>query len=833
MADPITVATTLITFVTFIKDLIEVGQSIKESIEKVGENRRRIRELTNDILLSLVDLANLTQGREDEYQAPELLGALGELKANMLHVLSMCRKLIPVERMLGLRGFGSQVKVWMKRNEVEREIQRLKEHVNSCYIKFTAFSTARIEERAACIEDMSLDTGNTTLRVEQTVIINHVENQVRLRRLEGMVARILLEDQFGQDFMSRTVEIISLDSTHESLESQYLSSQTIRLIDSLQHLLKGKTWDFNASLWDPGWPFRRALLEATSSSSHVLQWILETVLEICDSPTGMQIDSLADELLNLGAHLHGLGLTSLAIAWQVSTIQILGHIAGRGWSVEVLPWLAHSLVKLSKFYQHRQQDKLALQASQQSLNILQSLSGSWPDAEIWPLLTKTLTTHSANSHSASQHEVAISCAQEAVAVCRPMVAQIVTSGSDVFSVTAQTEYSVVTSSRAFFTLGKALSSVERHMEAYESSKEGFQTILQFSGSIRHPAGKNIDSFIDRICKVAEEGAFSLVMLADDVILFRDLARIHQRKYSSQFLRLLHAYVYISGQGSTDSDPLLGDLRIFLEPDPVHPAPELGTGSNFTVHIYDFDAYGGVVEDAIRARYLGPWTSNICSLIRSLFITHFDQATDVIRAVAESLMTDSALDSDLRHLVWALNDILDEILPIIPRSKQLVLLGLREMIIGHFRGVNTSSSSSQSGSESFSSAESCWGFWIAGLFNEALEAAEEAIKCPGSRFDSENLGNLRVFRTFGLCEMVRISEAVETIQQSREVFPDPTPESARPDNFIPWLIQTRILRRTARDQEALQLLRRIMSTPSQKYQDSAFDVHFNILLTEFA
>ena len=94
--DPLTVTTTFITLGTFIKDLIEVGQSIQRSIEKVrnpstvkrlliftqvGENRRRIRELTNDVLRALVDLADLTRGKDDAFQAPVLLTALGNLKA--------------------------------------------------------------------------------------------------------------------------------------------------------------------------------------------------------------------------------------------------------------------------------------------------------------------------------------------------------------------------------------------------------------------------------------------------------------------------------------------------------------------------------------------------------------------------------------------------------------------------------------------------------------------------------------------------------------------------------------------------------------------------------
>ncbi|KAJ7782544.1 hypothetical protein DFH07DRAFT_764685 [Mycena maculata] len=96
MSDPISVTTTLITFVTFIKDLIEVGHSIRRSIEKVqsrlfivskecnpasqvGENRCRIRELIDDILRSLTNLADLTQGQEDTFHGSALLGAMWEI----------------------------------------------------------------------------------------------------------------------------------------------------------------------------------------------------------------------------------------------------------------------------------------------------------------------------------------------------------------------------------------------------------------------------------------------------------------------------------------------------------------------------------------------------------------------------------------------------------------------------------------------------------------------------------------------------------------------------------------------------------------------------------
>ena len=48
---------------------------------QVSENRRQIRELTEDVVRTLYDLANLTRGREDAFQGPELLSALENLKA--------------------------------------------------------------------------------------------------------------------------------------------------------------------------------------------------------------------------------------------------------------------------------------------------------------------------------------------------------------------------------------------------------------------------------------------------------------------------------------------------------------------------------------------------------------------------------------------------------------------------------------------------------------------------------------------------------------------------------------------------------------------------------
>ncbi|KAJ7791252.1 hypothetical protein B0H14DRAFT_3890770 [Mycena olivaceomarginata] len=134
--DPLTITTTIMTLASFINELIEVGESIRRSIEKVNENRRQIRELTEDVVRVLYDLAKLTKGHEDTFRGPELLSALESLKAEMFYVHSKCCKISSVQ-LPGLRGVRSQFKAWRKRNNLEENIGHLKEHVSKCYSQFT------------------------------------------------------------------------------------------------------------------------------------------------------------------------------------------------------------------------------------------------------------------------------------------------------------------------------------------------------------------------------------------------------------------------------------------------------------------------------------------------------------------------------------------------------------------------------------------------------------------------------------------------------------------------------------------------------------------------
>ncbi|KAJ6499866.1 hypothetical protein DFH09DRAFT_1375915 [Mycena vulgaris] len=781
--DPITATTTIITLATFIKDLIDVGQSIKSSIDKVSENRRQIRDLTDDILRVLAEMGELSQQQAGQSQAPALLSALGDLKADMLYVLVACRKISPAQPSPGFRGFGYQIKVWMKRDDIEAKIRRLKEHVNKCYLEFTAFSAARIEQTATGIKETTHHIDNTTLRVEQSLVVNHVENQVKLQRLEGLMARMLLETQFGQDVMSRTIEIMASDVSHQTLEFKYLSAQTLRLVDLLQDSVAGRPLILDTPLWDG----TNLVLLHSTSPDHVLYRILAVIFAIKESHAEIQLSSIED-ILWLGNELALLGMNSEATAWELRIIQILRCLPGSGFqpAAGILPNLAFSFNNLSRRYQYQLQWDLATEASQRAIRCCRSWQEISPDVEDCSLLGQILITHSENLRMNGLLEAAISIAEEAVAVFRGMAAQLTEAAAEVSCWGEPDDYKAVKISDAFFAHAAALASDDRHVAAYEAAKEGFQTVLRFPRTDYPPPAKVIDTFIDQLCHVAEGGSLSLGMLADDMILFRDLARVYPKEYPTLFLRLLHTYVYMSQQESPD----FRNLRIFLEPDNASPIPVLDSSRELNIQ----DSID-VINDAMRAYCrLGPAIPDVLPLIKNIFIAHFDQAVAVLREIASKFMT--IPNSDPTSIFHGLL----EILPHVTRAKQLVLVEIMTKIVGHLR-TNKAPSSYQTHGMLLNFS---WALWNAGSLNDAIALCDEAVECLrcSPRDDGySDLDSWLVRRIFILWDMGQISQAIEA---AGLLVIEKMTDSLDILNY--YMIRKQILQRAGRNWEAVKLLR---------------------------
>jgi hypothetical protein len=600
----------------------------------------------------------------------------------------------------------------------------------------------------------------------------------------------------------------------------------MQLVECMQRLLAANAID--PPDWKPTERIVRVFLERTSPK-HILHEILGLVLK---AETGQfKMDSVFS--LHLGAHMAELGFKSEGTAWGFMVVKILRQLAQTPGEhcVAVVSRLAFALEEISELYCYQSQHQLASQTSRQSLDLLQSSFECLPEVDNRICYVSTLVRHTGALLNTTQPFAAIPIAQQAISMSRSILQQMLgltfEPGSQLL---AEAQYKVQTCSHAFFVFAAALSSNGRDLEAYEALKEGLEITLRFSGTGCTPSQPALDDLFSNIRKLAKRGRLSFVMLADCVILFRDLARIYPKSCSSPFLQLLYAYVYLRVHGTS----LVGNsLKNLLESNSTLPPLNLATS---TLYLDEFNANGGVVKDVIGAsyvKYCAP--EKTFPLIKHIFITRFDQAVAAAREATTILFADSSSQSR-NTLTWAVIYISD-ILPVVSHSNRSVLVEMMEDIIGHLR---TAASCFQTQRRSFidALAWSCQGFLSIGRLPESLAAADEGSeylsRCSKAEGDARNLHLLQLLQIFVTLEMGRISEAAKTAQEI--TYPQPQPTGS--DEFF-WsrtVIQTRILRRTRRNFEALQILEKVTSESDLERwtrEGGYSHFHFHILLADLA
>ncbi|KAJ7249280.1 hypothetical protein C8J57DRAFT_687782 [Mycena rebaudengoi] len=803
MADPVIITTTVITLATVIKDLIDVGHNIKRSIEKVRENRRRIRDFTEEILRMLSNLKEICGGHEALFQTPELLFALGELKADMMFVLSVVTKISTPEPRRGLRAFQSHFKVWLKREDIESEIKRLKEHVNRCCTQFMTLSVTRIEQASARIE-------NTSVRVEQRLIINNVEHQVKLERLQSMMTRMLAQSQFGHGVVSRTMEIVTSDPNHRSIESQFLSLQTMRFIDAFEKYTTTHYFRFQTASWDPvKEPLRISFLRP-KSNLHVLQTILATMLQIKDHPTAISMKDIAEMLVNLGGELSWLNMESEATASDGLAVQVFRHLALGENSAGCLPRLGFTLWRLSNQYQYQLRHELAVQASEQSVYWCHVASEREPDVDNRALLLASLNTHSTGLRTAGQTGAAISAAQDALVVCRtllPEIFQLASTGSDWDLQYPEYGFQASQCTRSFFCLGGALSDASRHCEAYLALKEGLEIVAHFSGSIPPPSGSAIDALFNNMCSMAEAGEFEPDFLAEVVTLYGNLSRIYPQEFSKEFLLVLYTRTYFSNYGAAT----IRDLRLFLEPSSDSPPPIMDDFSTSTPWFDD-----GIVESAIHAYYAAEPNLELDSVqcfIAYLIQTHPEIAIPVMRAKVSSLILDTPIIDEFDWLVA--REFESTVLYTSQLSMQLsrpegqVGLELLTDLTAHSRENIDLSLSSPMKPSAFE-ALLLLAVWRSASSSDALAIAEGAVQSTTTFQDGNESDFTRsILLALVLADVGRFAEAETVLHDAAK----------RQNNLDPPLClvatESLILRQTGRkDQALLLLVRRTSNVPKR-------------------
>ncbi|KAK7006039.1 hypothetical protein R3P38DRAFT_3604514 [Favolaschia claudopus] len=796
--DPLSVTTAVITLATFIKDLIELGEGIRSSIEKVGENRRQIRELSQEIVNTLYDLASLTHGKEDVFRGRELLDALEHLKAEMLYVHSTCVKISPVQ-LPGIRGFKSRLMAWRERDDLERKIASLRER---------AFSTARTEHVA--------------LRIEQKLVVDGMENQVKAHRLEGMMAQVLLNSTFGRHKLGETIAVISSDPTLQSLESQYISAQLRSLMNSLEQLLAGGRLfiqlapsDDDDDVYLSKYGF---INPAILTPSHALIQLLQLIVKINGMPcVVVPLQSMRIAWAQLITQLDGIGMLSEAIAWGQLNIACFRYASKTDFGPRALPVIADRLRRISLAHNRRFETTLAVESSRQSLHLWNQCSEILPcDHSIGKLLSMTL--HAENLLRSNQKEAALSTAEDAVFIARAIITELMDCISDAPSLADTEVFEAAQCREAFLVLARVFASLDRHFDSYAAFMEGFQVARRLPVSVDPPSGLNIDSFIDVMCKLAEGGHLSLPMLTECMMLFRDLARIYQYTSSYQFLRLLHALVYFSQQ----SAPTLCNIRLFLEPGSGSSAPELDIAKPI---LTDLD----VVQDAVWLFYQAPEPST-SPLIKNILVAHFQAAIAVLRDPERI----SPLDL---HRFTCIPLIACWILPLLARPDFSTLLKVLGETIQRFSVNFVVMDWSLF---SISLRDMCRHALKVGDHDEGLQLCNhvaEYLACPFNTGHGSATGSqsFLLLRSFIFCDAGRFVDAIQAMQESDSPLFSFHWQVDR-SYFLPYLlVRTRLLLRMRRHLEALSVIKRALSAFITKYwtQGPTFDTSLGFFFTELA
>ncbi|KAF7343445.1 Pfs domain-containing protein [Mycena venus] len=152
-------AMAVITIGTCIKDLVELGLKIKDSIEKVRENEEQLFKLKESVGETVNGLAKLAQAFSNAQYSAELSAALDDLKKHLEQIHDKCER---------ASQHTAWIKSWWKRDKIDREIKRLKDLENDCFDEFQLFCAARTEGK---IDQLGGATARIETGTNQIVVI--------------------------------------------------------------------------------------------------------------------------------------------------------------------------------------------------------------------------------------------------------------------------------------------------------------------------------------------------------------------------------------------------------------------------------------------------------------------------------------------------------------------------------------------------------------------------------------------------------------------------------------------------------------------------------------
>ncbi|KAJ6450209.1 ankyrin repeat-containing domain protein [Mycena vitilis] len=117
----------------------DLAIKIKESIEKVADNKKNLDDIIKEILDTVDELTRLAEEHGDEGLTGQLKTALETLTKQLNTININCQALTQS------KGIPAFVKAWFKRDEIEAEIKKLKENRTNCCTQFQTRTEANTE----------------------------------------------------------------------------------------------------------------------------------------------------------------------------------------------------------------------------------------------------------------------------------------------------------------------------------------------------------------------------------------------------------------------------------------------------------------------------------------------------------------------------------------------------------------------------------------------------------------------------------------------------------------------------------------------------------------
>ncbi|KAJ8700641.1 hypothetical protein PTI98_003649 [Pleurotus ostreatus] len=312
--DPLSITASAFTF-------IDIAKRIKDSVEKVAQNRQTLNELMDDVVEELTQLQRLCQDQQGRlnYLDPESTRSLEKLHSDLVNVLDRCLKL--TKRRTANRGLSSvkyYVIAWIKNAEIEGQILRLRDRVSSVNRRLNIISALRVE------------------RAESELLVASSEHRAILNRLEGSISQLLINSHAMGTYPASVLDHPSSDG----VEYQYLCLQVRRTAELLSRVSDTYTFTIEETRGaDPiGYRYQSDVSLMRSTTIEVLQTL--QLLEF--EPSKLALREGFQHLRSLGNQLVRLELEEDAAIIFTRTINIYELLMQRNPGT-YLPYVAWGL----------------------------------------------------------------------------------------------------------------------------------------------------------------------------------------------------------------------------------------------------------------------------------------------------------------------------------------------------------------------------------------------------------------------------------------------------------------------------------------------------------